>query len=655
MKNKIKAEKDYWQITGGGLNVAISKKDGIVQSVKRKRFLWSSFAGTVQIKDDLKKRIFNETDIRKIDIVKQRGYLEISKWFSGADFVLKEKYKPENDHILWSAKVELMRGKPRSITIEFVLPLPKKLWEWQAWSGNGHLPDYLYKFSNLALDYHDVYGTMIPAISIYNENNDIGIILCKPFAQRVPALRFSCDYPRALLSTEFYWMRLDRKTSPEASLMIRGQNGCYRETLGWLFNKYPDYFVPHYKDINKLEGGHVSGDYHVTDKQCEYMAQLGMKWYELHHHFPYYGQYHPEESEWTSEASITHPDIPELWKKPCSPELHNKTIGQLHKQNIAAMVYIQLAGDGDLKKMSEYFPESIARDAQGNTYPAWIKCVKMNSDMSLPFGQDIRRQIDGMVQRYPEMDGFFIDMYGCDAIDFAHDDGMTMVDNRKAYRLLECYYQHGKYISEKAEKHNLAFVTGGCNSIEIARYADIMMAETVDWAYLQTQWLTIAKPMVFLCYDYGPEAIEVMFKKCLIYGAMFTSSWKTQKSAVSVYERYMPLMRKLIGRRWVFYPHAIRISYGYEGNIGIYQGNIFITPKGSHIVTVVRNLHLSEIQNMKQHEILLNIPEKFNINRITLTAAEKPGPVKISFRRTGSEVKFKIPIKLVAGVFELTG
>lgn len=649
----IKSEKDFWKITGGGLNISISKKDGIIQSLKRKRFSWSGLAGTVQIKDDLKRRIYNEEDITKISVLKEGDYIEITKWFSGADFFLKERYKPENGHVLWTAKVELLRGQQRSISIDFILPLPKKLWEWKAWSGNGHLPDYLYKFGNLALDYHDVHGTMIPVVSVYNENDDIGLVLCKPFEQRVPALRFSCDYPRSLLTTEFYWMRLDKKTSPEASLMLRGQNGCYRETLGWLFSKYPDYFLSHYVDINKLEGGHVSGDYHITDKRCEYMARLGMKWYELHHHFPYYGQYHPEKEQWISEAGITHPDKPKLWKKPCSPGLHKKTIRRLHKQGIAAMMYIQLAGDGDLKNMSRDFPESIARNSQGDTYPAWVECVKMNSDISLPFGKDIRRQIDGMIERYPEMDGFFIDMYGCDAMDFNHHDGMTMVNNKKAYRLLECYHQHGKYIYEKAKANKLALVTAGCNSIEIARYADIMMAETLDWAYLQTQWLTIAKPMVFLCYDYGPEAIETMFKKCLIYGAMYTSSWKTQKSAIGVYKRYLPLMNKLIGRRWVFYPHAIRIFNGYEGDIGIYQGNIFITPKGSHIVTLVRNLHLSELANMRQHEILLNIPAKFKISRVVLTEADRSGPVKVPFRRSGSEVTFKIPKKLVAGVFEV--
>ena len=643
----IKFKNNFWNITGGGLNISISKKEGVIQSLKREGFLWSSFAGTVQIKDDLKKRIYNETDIKKIDVKRKHDYLEITKWLNGADFVLKEKYKPENGHILWSAKVELIRGQQRSIAIEFIMPLPQKLWEWQAWSGNGHLPDYLYKFGNLTLDYHDVYGTMIPAVSIYNENNDVGLVICKPFGQRVPALRFSCDYPRSLLTTEFYWMRLDKKTSSEVSLMLRGQGGCYRETLGWLFNKYPDYFLPHYEDINELEGGHMSGDYHTTENKCKIMSQLGMKWYELHHHFPYLGQYHPTETSWLSEASRTHPDEPELWKKKCSPELIRKTISSLKKYGIAAMMYIQLAGDGDYEMMTKYFPGSIAFDAAGDTYPAWIGCIKMNGDPSLPFGKDIiKRQIDGIIERYPQMGGFFVDMYGCDAVDFAHDDGSTMVNNKAAYRLVNAYYKNGKYIFEQARKHNLALVTSGCNNIELTRYSDIIMAEHLDWTYLQTQWQTIAKPMVFLNYDLEPESIEQMFQKCLIYGAMFTSRWETKKSAYYLYERYLPLIDKLIGRRWVFYPRAIKLPLSLKGNI-------FINGKGLHIVTLVRDYCPSSTENLSKQEVVLNIPENIEIKSMILTRACSDKISRLSFSRKKTMVTFKVPADLVAGVVEI--
>jgi len=49
----------------------------------------------------------------------------------------------------------------------------------------------------------------------------------------------------------------------------------------------------------------------------------------------------------------------------------------------------------------------------------------MNSDPALPFGRDITRQIDGMMARYPDLNGVFLDQPCYNVLDQAHDDGIT--------------------------------------------------------------------------------------------------------------------------------------------------------------------------------------------------------------------------------------
>ena len=58
----------------------------------------------------------------------------------------------------------------------------------------------------------------------------------------------------------------------------------------------------------------------------------------------------------------------------------------------------------------------------------------MNADPSSGFGKHMIAQAEQMVEAYPEIGGFFWDVYGRSYMfDFAHDDGITMVNNKPAY------------------------------------------------------------------------------------------------------------------------------------------------------------------------------------------------------------------------------
>ena len=70
--------------------------------------------------------------------------------------------------------------------------------------------------------------------------------------------------------------------------------GDWRPALGWLYDRFKEYFEPRSTFIHELWGGHISGDCDVTPSRRKIDAALGMTWHEVHVHFPAYGNYHPE-------------------------------------------------------------------------------------------------------------------------------------------------------------------------------------------------------------------------------------------------------------------------------------------------------------------------------------------------------------------------
>ena len=67
----------------------------------------------------------------------------------------------------------------------------------------------------------------------------------------------------------------------------------------------------------------------------------------------------------------------------------------------------------------------------------------MNADPASSFGKHMIMQAREMVEAYPDAAGFFWDVYGRSYMfDFAHDDGITMINNKPAYYPEFMYQAH---------------------------------------------------------------------------------------------------------------------------------------------------------------------------------------------------------------------
>lgn len=630
-----------WQISAGNLTLEIDKKTGCMSSLvitQGKQFTWSAHPGDVTVRDDLIRKTFDHRDLNRVDFTEGKDSLTIEKVFDGAPWLLRETYGFEEEAISWKSQVILDAGEFRSCAVSYNIPWPQPMYPISFWAAKDNMPTAPHMFAEIALEYGEATsGTTMPALCSYLEEQNTGLLLTMPFDFITPRFSFVSAYREPNLRAQFDWMALSHSRSAQTSLLLRGTTGDWRSALGWLYERFKEYFEPRSNIIDNLWGGHISGRWNVSLEEAKAMARLGLKWHEIHRHFPAYGNYHPEGVEsWRSghdrddDALITIDAI-------------RRTIENLHAVGAAAMPYIQVTGDGDETLLDPAFIGSRVQDYYGNNTSAWPCTLLMNSDPSLPFGKDMTRQINGLVSRYPEMDGVFLDQPCYNHQDTAHDDGITAVNNQPAYMTGLNYYPHLEHLSSLLHPDK-AIMANAPYGVGIFKYIDGFMAEGEGWLCDRLQYYGLAKPMFFLVYQSGDADIELMFQSCLVHGAGYTSYSEAAASA-DLYDMYVPLVEKLFRRKWVFDPKPISFPK-------MYKGGIFRSRSGSLLASIVGSNTRLPGRPIQDRTVSVSTSDVERVSSITLY---QPGgkSVELPFHKENGSVQFDVPCDTVAAVAEL--
>jgi len=647
-----------WRIRGGALVMEILKDTGSVSSLVidgAKPFDWTRWPGDVTVRDDLLRHEFDRRDLARARCEQRGGALFIEKSFTGAPWRLREEYTLDHGAIAWKAEVDLPSGDFRSCAVNFRLPWPQPLHSMKFWAARTDMPSAPHRFAEIALEYGEVTsGVLIPALCSYLEKHDAGLLVAMPFDFKTPRFSFVSGLRDPDLVMRFDWLALAPGRPAAARLLLRGTGGAWRPALGWLYERNKGYFEPRSTLIDRLWGGHVCGAWDVTDAQARAMADLGLAWFEIHEHFPAYGNYHPEgvaawrpgherkkAEGWVALAGGAMTADSDAGM--VTVEKVRQAIRVVHAAGAAAMPYIQVTGDGDDARLDPAFEGSALRTIQGERFCAWPKTHLMNSDPSLPFGKDIARQIDGMVSRYPEMDGVFADQLCYNILDTAHDDGVTAVNNRPAYMCGFNYAPHLEHLSRLLHPHK-AIIGNGPFSVGLMPWVDGFMAEGSGWLCDHFQYLALAKPMFFLMYDSSDRNVEMMFQRCLLHGAGYTS-YPAAAPSKDLYRKYAPVLQTLFGRRWVFDPRPIETPPGF-------QGNVFRARGGAFVASVVSDLARLPGRRAPDNAVRLACKGMEEAARVTLHC---PGeaPRDVSFRKEGGAVVFDLPDNTVAAVAEV--
>jgi hypothetical protein len=613
--------------------------------------------------------------------------LSFEKLFPGAEFVVQETFRLDADHLRWDVRIRKTRGPDRNIRVVQFAPLP--LGDYQGWAPIADAPFDVQPYTPFAIDYGQSTAgpvgearrrTTIPLMVFYSEHSRRSVSFTHPFEVPSVRIRFlnntganadfhwnsraypSRELPYLQVSSEYLGVRGDKDI--ETGLLISMHPADWRPALGWVYSKYREYFDPD-PGFEPWDGSFVLGyglmkDSYRPDDLREIYAgrrERGARWEELHGHFPWYGLMIPEPSmqAWTCES---HPSAGTTLTR----EKIAAHAGLTRQFGIGTFLYYNVT-EAEHWYAEKAFPESIARDESGEPigafraerYPDRGACVLMNSDPRSTFGKHMVHQAEEMVQAYPDAAGFFWDVFGRSYLfDFAHDDGITMVNNKPAY-YAEFMYQRmmRDHIRPLLHARGMCVTANKPVSIVSSRGLDGIMAmedapeeESPAWIAAQSYLGLSRHVMIFE--NAGTHA-ELMFLHCLRYGMLpadpGTVDLKGEPlppdqiaTIAALAKQYQPFVQRLAGKKWIFYPQALELPRNVDGNIfRLRDGSVMIT-----MVSAWRYLRKAEGFD-RNLEVVCRLPDAADMKQVSATSIDLGTSTAPELTRNGDTIRVRVP------------
>lgn len=615
---------------------------------------WNRHPGNLTIRDDRLRRDYDETRDHCLCNVRRRSALEVmvEKHFADSAFTVKEIWRAEPEAIRWRLELEANRdAEPRSVEIRQRIPWGDNNFGLYCWTAHPDFPAKLSAIVGHAIEYGDPnYGTMLPLLALYRPDQKIGLSIAMPLGLRMPRLRFHVPHWHAAgIEVRFSLLRLDAGTKATAELLFTAHAACWRPALKWFSDLYPEYFRPPNPDVRRLEGGYIISSPGDPITKLALARDHGVKFTEVHNHFPVYGNYVPDEPEWPNILTREDPNRPEA--RIVSPALIRQHCRNAWEHGIVPLLYFQCAGDGDIPYVTEHFPDSVAVTPAGMNMSVWIKCWLMNADAATSFGRHIRRQIAALFVRYPEIGGVFLDQLCYSGYDMAHDDGMTMVANRPAYKLACCYHDAIKCLSQEVHRRGKYIIGNGPYDVEVQRDVDGHMAEGLSRTVALLAPLCIRKPLLFYANYTTPEKAEEMFRQCLLAGASYSINPACHNDVIErLCRAYIPLVSRLFGRQWLLEAHPLVLPEDVEGNI-------FKGEDGSVLITLLRSRRslLDNAMPIRPIDVGATFSAAREVENAVMLATEHVGEKPLPFAREGEYgIRLRVP-QGVASVIVLKG
>lgn len=516
-------------------------------------------------------------------------------------------------------------GSEREIAIALHVRLPAGLTHFFLTDGQG--PQKLGPSGSAA--YRS--GLPLPAVTLFGPHR--GVTIAAPFEVPTPALTF--HWQRAgdemEVTIRVTNLRLPARGTAHAGLLVGSHAGCWRPGLGWLVELYPAYFLPPNPQVFDYDGPMIY-DFVTPESRLRRDLSQDLAWQELGWYWPHLGLYKPDGERWKRQPG-SDGGLGAGGDVSCA--MLNDFIGRSNRLGIAQCLYFQ-----STESWAEYaertVPESRVRSAQGALCPTWIKCVVMDPNPDGPFGKHILDQARRLVETFPGMAGVFWDQNCYTGFDYAHDDGISMVDGRHVSmlefpqnRLLalggKFFHDHGKVI----------FTNGGWTA-GLARYCDGHMSEGTG-PTRQLQYICMMKPLTLLAYDSDLASGKEKLRLALETGAQ-PSVTLGDDACRALFDAYRPIFRLLRHKQWVFHPHALALSEGV-------RGNVFRNQEGNYVVTAIADQQKtpSPTERHRPLNVELHLPDASEIRQALAWSPDVLGWRKADVTRTADGLKVGIP------------
>ena len=612
----------HWVLSNASLEVTIDKSKGTIVGLVdvadgfdacRPDAPNAAMIGGLRIADELSGQTFCDLSDPSVVNVAEVGpgpdgsqQVVLDKQFPGAAFSIRVTYRLEGECLFWLAELSRREGPDRSVRIVFIVPQPShRLW------GPMHDPFIdLLPEQPIMIRHGLAHGRAVasqeravpvPLLSFIRERRCMALALPVEVPNVLVRFMNNADETHVNVANSLTYASDQREyfkvchdflgvgegRPARAGVLISVQDGQWRPALAWYARRYAKYFRPDPR-IREHEGVYHGGrpdpdDEPAIREKMKGRHERGVRWAELHCHFPHYGLYVNPAEPWIGE----HSDLETTY------DLVRRTISLYQEHGIKVHTYYNII-DGKCEYVEKAFPESIVVDERGRRVPAFRECWLMNADPATPFGRHCLEQFDKLLEKYGRTDAIFFDVYGRHySLDFGHDDGITMVHNRRAYCLKFAFQRIMERIEPKLRAMGKQFSANKPEGIETLAGIDLIMADEGHNPYrLEAfSYYGLFKPIMVL--DGGMwQDPEPTLKTCLRLGMMVNDFAESHKHAGAelppedadrnrrLREAYTPLLQALIGKQWVLEPNALELPE----SVG---GNIFRVPDGRVIVTIV--------------------------------------------------------------------
>ena len=590
-------------------------------------------AGYVQVFDERDDLSYTPLTARfkLASAVKKGNTLTLVRKYVGAPFVLTETLRLDAAGLGWDVRAEKVNKKvrDRSMRVGFNLPLHAG---WDVWAP---CRDGQFTFDGLDefnFNYLQITGVspreiILPAVSHYSKDADCGYTLLDPISARVPAARFRYDNARKLFNWGYnlkptrklptleclnYYIGLvkDRPMTTRAEVVFH--EGDWRPGVGKIYAKYREFFDPDSPVIYDYEGVFNCGGID-TGENPAWWLEYGLKTLEVHGHFSYYSDYFQEGQDrwptintleslrrkWMNEGR--EPPAQEVWDwmnghtpheiavelfgadyqaQGIDPEkrlFHTRArihdmLTKIRAAGICPFWYFNYT-DGFRPKAEERWPDGICRDQDGEPMPSgWHMSHNMNADPSTSWGQFCDRSIRRILEEYPQLVGFFLDCFRHYEIDYAHDDGVTVVDHRPAYSVNLSY----DWITSRIKHHMRELGCDGAlfankpQTVRCMRHVDgVLLEGDGDIREEKFFWACIAKPNFFM-WTSNTAGLDENLRRAVLQGCfprVDKPGKMSHEEASALYQKHLPLYEPFRRRVLCFEPDPLRVPRGARGKL----------------------------------------------------------------------------------------
>ena len=645
------------------------------------------------------------------DQAKRDGATEVTftEQYDGAPFVIEQTFRQTPAGVRWEARLRLHGDQKdnRSVVVTWVLPLPMN---WKFW-GPSNLDVHT---TNGVAPFRYCYGhtdggpmcTVIPLVGAWGRKAGAAIfsppdvrksqIIFEVHTQGLPDVGtgvFRRVEDLQSLRASYHQIGLRSGKDLTLAIDIAGTRPDWRGVLGHYVNTYPELFEP-IPQTRQYEGMYGittptawlglqrrpdsasaptsqtqpasqtlsaasqpdrragRGGDRQRERGRENFVAARATCVEMHSHFLEYGYF-------ISQEVLDKPDkefdcIPHLRNGPNSYTQNRAVFGEMIDKGIGPFPYFYNVHSLPAT-IEKRYPGEMMRDEQGKPLIQWFTEPAVVAQPDSAFGKNLLDQLRLLIRAYPNVPGFFVDNYSIQKIDFAHDDGVTMVHNKPCYDLNRNHQDIGTRCHEIAHQAGKIMMVNKLATIESAKGADMVLVEGADpQSVITTALACVNRPFFPLNVDRSDRDywVERALQLILVWGA--TPDVELARDADTL-KAYRPLTDAMIGKRWVFDADPLTLPAGFQGQIFRIDRNA--PHAGDVVVTVVDPTRSWKDEKLADNlTATVRLPEAEQLTKVTWLSVEKSRDAAevCEFTRDGQTIKVKLPPVGAAGILRLS-